>query len=993
VLLLIVVGCSICSGGETPKLLSAAIKPEIAAVVNKTIEEVAFTLTSAGVENKDTLNREVIGIVGSTEKKRHKRQPKLITKDPLNEIAVNKPLAELAPTKATTLLAGTDHSTASNGDGLPSANSFASESQQRRVQRLTSSSPARQLAALTVPNPDSSDTASSTNTPLDSLLRTPTAKKVDLASLEEETANRPTSDVKTVALRPQRSSSVDLLAIPPIEGIASKSRMKAGGASLTSLEAYQQQPVPPIFATDAFRSMAAVVTGSNASLTSTNVSMSYNDSQCTNMDDIIEKDKDGPRTGGPGRSDDLGFNIVVNDENKANENDRILQLRMQEAMAMNRNSSDTPDGGAIMHKFSLWSKAKPAVNPINMKSPMLGASPGAALAPLAIALDNAGTLSNAQENMFAKSKLGVIKSANFADHLLDSKNGRTRGPKAIRAGAVNSNGQSAGADILPAPLPNIFDNDTEKAGTDLLRVGPNESLMEFFDKKESSGDWAPDNTVGRDKQVSGHSSNGTSVTEGVAGLAKSLRSKVVKATVQHGVAAVDSPNHRPTDRKGGQFASKFASKFASANRVATTNATLPVSDTAFPIRREKSESSLDFESYDDNDFEEYVEEEVRDDDDVSVHSIEDDEDGLLSELTDSASLMMSTYPMHPGVQRTRSNGTEEPDRDNVDWSAEKLPSTNALMESPPKPPVDDEDAAGRAQQSIPSKVAVSAPYTHQATPNAQRYNKRTVNSSNAASSKTAPAKRKEAAVKDDGSGQSAKTKKAVVSSKGSASTGKKDKINAFNKTKIGSVAAASEETAFPDERLIAMSSTAPAAIAGLTSPVLSEVSDIEDSSDKRNVTRKKGKSVASSGAGTANSAANASTSQGVSTARETDVNVSSISNLSLQSTRPRGNSNANLDQPTRATSPSEAAMLGQGFAQIGDFEPVPVVEPIKWKRGEQIGEGAFGKVYKGLNEKTGELLAVKQLFVINDGSDKEVNSLRREINLISELRHDNIVRY
>ena len=35
--------------------------------------------------------------------------------------------------------------------------------------------------------------------------------------------------------------------------------------------------------------------------------------------------------------------------------------------------------------------------------------------------------------------------------------------------------------------------------------------------------------------------------------------------------------------------------------------------------------------------------------------------------------------------------------------------------------------------------------------------------------------------------------------------------------------------------------------------------------------------------------------------------------------------------------------------------------PLRWTRGELIGSGAYGKVYIGLNQETGQLLAVKQV--------------------------------
>lgn len=38
--------------------------------------------------------------------------------------------------------------------------------------------------------------------------------------------------------------------------------------------------------------------------------------------------------------------------------------------------------------------------------------------------------------------------------------------------------------------------------------------------------------------------------------------------------------------------------------------------------------------------------------------------------------------------------------------------------------------------------------------------------------------------------------------------------------------------------------------------------------------------------------------------------------------------------------------------------------PIRWRRGELIGCGAFGRVYMGMNLDSGELLAIKQVCAI-----------------------------
>jgi serine/threonine protein kinase len=56
-----------------------------------------------------------------------------------------------------------------------------------------------------------------------------------------------------------------------------------------------------------------------------------------------------------------------------------------------------------------------------------------------------------------------------------------------------------------------------------------------------------------------------------------------------------------------------------------------------------------------------------------------------------------------------------------------------------------------------------------------------------------------------------------------------------------------------------------------------------------------------------------------------------------------------------------------------------------------IGEGTFGRVYKCINELTGEFLAVKQI-ALADGTEAEVGTLRREIEVMWDLDHENIVR-
>ena len=60
-----------------------------------------------------------------------------------------------------------------------------------------------------------------------------------------------------------------------------------------------------------------------------------------------------------------------------------------------------------------------------------------------------------------------------------------------------------------------------------------------------------------------------------------------------------------------------------------------------------------------------------------------------------------------------------------------------------------------------------------------------------------------------------------------------------------------------------------------------------------------------------------------------------------------------------------------------------------------IGQGSFGAVFLGLNQYHGELLAVKE-FRIQGSSEtivEQVRGLQREISILQQIRHPNIVRY
>ncbi|XP_057538830.1 mitogen-activated protein kinase kinase kinase NPK1-like [Amaranthus tricolor] len=86
-----------------------------------------------------------------------------------------------------------------------------------------------------------------------------------------------------------------------------------------------------------------------------------------------------------------------------------------------------------------------------------------------------------------------------------------------------------------------------------------------------------------------------------------------------------------------------------------------------------------------------------------------------------------------------------------------------------------------------------------------------------------------------------------------------------------------------------------------------------------------------------------------------------------------------------------------------NMPPIPTVKdeapPIRWRKGELIGCGAFGRVYMGMNLDSGELLAVKQVLIASGGgasrekAQAHIRELEEEVKLLKNLSHPNIVRY
>lgn len=72
---------------------------------------------------------------------------------------------------------------------------------------------------------------------------------------------------------------------------------------------------------------------------------------------------------------------------------------------------------------------------------------------------------------------------------------------------------------------------------------------------------------------------------------------------------------------------------------------------------------------------------------------------------------------------------------------------------------------------------------------------------------------------------------------------------------------------------------------------------------------------------------------------------------------------------------------------------------VKWIKGALIGAGSFGKVYLGMDASSGLLMAVKQVELPTGSAPNQerkksmLSALEREIELLKDLQHENIVQY
>lgn len=102
---------------------------------------------------------------------------------------------------------------------------------------------------------------------------------------------------------------------------------------------------------------------------------------------------------------------------------------------------------------------------------------------------------------------------------------------------------------------------------------------------------------------------------------------------------------------------------------------------------------------------------------------------------------------------------------------------------------------------------------------------------------------------------------------------------------------------------------------------------------------------------------------------------------------------SNLDNTDTLDSTTNDTLKTATDSAVKEKIPMPI--SFRWVPGRLIGQGAFGKVFHALNLDSGDFMAVKQVITGQDNTQqkKSSDSLLREIELLSELDHDNIVRY
>ncbi|RYY85387.1 hypothetical protein EON63_07475 [archaeon] len=84
-------------------------------------------------------------------------------------------------------------------------------------------------------------------------------------------------------------------------------------------------------------------------------------------------------------------------------------------------------------------------------------------------------------------------------------------------------------------------------------------------------------------------------------------------------------------------------------------------------------------------------------------------------------------------------------------------------------------------------------------------------------------------------------------------------------------------------------------------------------------------------------------------------------------------------------------MLSKGQS-VNDITRYELLEPRASGNGVSIGEGAYGVVYKAIDRVANKLVALKKMRVQSEGDIGISSSTLREITLLMQLDHENVVK-
>ncbi|KAF4614335.1 hypothetical protein G7Y89_g15402 [Cudoniella acicularis] len=142
--------------------------------------------------------------------------------------------------------------------------------------------------------------------------------------------------------------------------------------------------------------------------------------------------------------------------------------------------------------------------------------------------------------------------------------------------------------------------------------------------------------------------------------------------------------------------------------------------------------------------------------------------------------------------------------------------------------------------------------------------------------------------------------------------------------------------------------------------------------------------------------------------RKSYMSFDSSSDNAVNVTVPDGNTQSYFDEGSTEASNSlrdiSQALDDDGEdadEELQSFLAGDSWDDSKWMKGALIGQGSFGSVYLALHAVTGELLAVKQVETPSPGANSAtdarkksmIDALKREISLLRDLQHPNIVQY